>query len=107
LLTGNLKQFDAIGDPTHITPIFRFPFERILRRHGFVIIDSWGFPIDGSSLTSRYSTRLLANVARFLGAKDAPAGDSLCMLVGRGTDIGIAKDAEQKRQALTAHYTSS
>jgi len=107
LLTGNLKQFDAIGDPTHVTPIFRFPFERTLRRHGFFVVDAWGFPKDGSSLTSRSSTRLLANVARFFGAKDAPAGDSLCMLVGRSTDTGIATSAEQKRQALTTHYKSN
>ena len=104
LLTGNLKQFDAIGDPTHVTPIFRFPFERILRRHGFFVIDAWGFPIDGSRPTSRPSTRFLANLARFLGAKDAPAGDTLCMLIGQGKDIGVARSAEQKRQALTAHY---
>jgi SAM-dependent methyltransferase len=107
LLTGNLKQFDAIGDPTHVTPIFRFPFDKILRRYGFFVIESWGFPIDGSSLTSRSSTRLLANVVRFLGAKDAPAGDSLCMLIGRSTDTGIARNAEQKRSALTAHYKSN
>jgi SAM-dependent methyltransferase len=107
LLTGSLKQFDAIGDPTHVTPIFKFPFERVLRRHGFFVIDSWGFPVDGSSLTSRYSTLMLANVARFLGAKDAPAGDSLCMLVGRDSGSRIANNSEQKRDALTSHYTKS
>jgi 2-polyprenyl-3-methyl-5-hydroxy-6-metoxy-1,4-benzoquinol methylase len=104
LLTGNLKQFDVLGDPTHVTPIFQFPFERILRRHGFFVIEAWGFPIDGSNLTYGSSARFLANMARLFGAKDAPRGDILCMLIGQDKDIGIARNAEQKRQALTAHY---
>ena len=44
---------------------------------------------------------------RFLGAKDAPAGDSLCMLVGRDSGSRIANNSEQKRDALTSHYTKS
>ena len=104
LLSGNLKQFDTIGDPTHVSPVFRFPFERILKRHGFFVIDAWGYPKDGTSLTSRPSLRLLAKAARFFGAKDEPAGDNLCMLVGRSADTRFAINAEQKRQNLTSHY---
>lgn len=105
LLTGCLKQFDDIGDPTHVTPIFRFPFERILKRHGFYVIDAWGHPEDGSSPTSRRSLRLLAKAGRLLfGLKGEPAGDTLCMLLGRTTDWEQSGSAKRKRENLTAHY---
>lgn len=104
LLTGKLKQFDAIGDPTHVTPIFRVPFERILKRHGFSVIEAWGHPEDGSSPTSRRSLRMLAEAARFFGLKDAPAGDTLCMLLKRTGDSEQAGNAKRKRDHLTAHY---
>ena len=104
LFTGCLKQFDDIGDPTHVTPIFRFPFERILKRHGFVVIDAWGHPEDGSSPTSRLSLRLLANTGRFFGIKDEPAGDTLCMLLGRTTGWEQSGSVKRKREILTAHY---
>lgn len=104
LLTGNLKQFDAVGDPTHISPIFRFPFERILRRHGFCVLDAWGFPENGASPTSRWGLRMLAATARFFGAKDGFAGDQLCMLCGRSTDWEQAGNVDRKREQLTEHY---
>jgi 2-polyprenyl-3-methyl-5-hydroxy-6-metoxy-1,4-benzoquinol methylase len=104
LLTGCLKQFDDIGDPTHVTPIFRFPFERILKRHGFFIIDAWGHPEDGSSPTSRWGLRLLAKVGRLFGLKGEPAGDTLCMLLGRTADWEQSRSVKLKREYLTAHY---
>jgi 2-polyprenyl-3-methyl-5-hydroxy-6-metoxy-1,4-benzoquinol methylase len=52
-LGDRLKQFDTKGDPTHITPIVLFPFTRLLGRHGLMVLESWGFPLDGSSPTSR------------------------------------------------------
>lgn len=104
LLTGLLKQFDAIGDPTHVNPIFRVPFERILKRHGFLVIDSWGHPEDGSSPTSRRGLRFIAKVARLFGVKGEPAGDTLCMLLGRTSDWEQSGSPQQKRENLTAHY---
>ena len=47
-LGDRLKQFDAKADPTHITPIVLFPFTRLLNRHGLMVLESWGFPLDGS-----------------------------------------------------------
>lgn len=61
-LSDRLKQFDPKGDPTHITPIFLFPFTRLLNCHGFTVIESWRFPEDGSSPTSRSSMRLAAKL---------------------------------------------
>ncbi|MFM7548274.1 MAG: class I SAM-dependent methyltransferase [Cyanobacteriota bacterium] len=104
LLTGHLKQFDSIGDPPHITPIFRFPFERILKRHGFVVIQTWGHPEDGSSRTSRRSLRLLAQAACWLGLKGEPAGDTLFMLLGRTADWDQSGNPELKSDYLTARY---
>lgn len=104
LLTGNLKQFDALGDPTHVTPIFRVPFEKILKRYGFSIIDACGLPEDGSSPTSRMSLRLLAKAARLLGIKGEPAGDHLCLLLGRTTNWQESTNPSLKTQYLTAHY---
>jgi len=104
LLTGNLKQFDAMGDPTHVSPIFCFPFERILSRHGFSVLDAWGFPENGSSPSSRRGLRILAATARFFGAKDGFAGDQLCMQLGRTADWEQAGDVDRKRDQLTEHY---
>jgi hypothetical protein len=59
-LSDRLKQFDSKGDPTHTMPIVLFPFSRLLNRHGFTVLESWGFPEDGNSPTSRLLMRLAA-----------------------------------------------
>ncbi|MBC7996069.1 MAG: class I SAM-dependent methyltransferase [Rhizobacter sp.] len=103
LLLGKLKQFDALGDPTHILPIFLFPFERVLRRHGFEIESSWGYPLDGSSPTSRFGLQAAARVLRALGVQGSPSGDQLCLLVRKGSDLHPSK-ARSKRESVTSHY---
>lgn len=103
LLLGKLKQFDAIGDPTHILPIFLFSFERILQRHGFEIVRSWGFPLDGSSPTSRKGLRMAAALLRACGIKATPAGDHLCMVIQKRLEPAPA-DAASKQASLTSHY---
>jgi SAM-dependent methyltransferase len=103
LLSGKLKQFDAIGDPTHILPIFLLSFERILHRHGFAIAHTWGFPLDGSSPTSRRGLRIAATVLHALGVRAAPAGDQLCMLIQKRPEPTLA-EALSKQASLTSHY---
>lgn len=103
LLLGKLKQFDAIGDPTHILPIFQFTFERVLRRHGFETSQAWGFPLDGSSPTSRPGLRMAARVLRALGFKGSPCGDQLCLLIQKRPEPSSAEPAG-KRALLTSHY---
>jgi hypothetical protein len=100
LLQGGLKQFDAIGDPTHITPIFRYPFTQLLARHGLRISRDWGHPLDGCSPTSRPLLRLLAGAAALAGLRGHPAGDNLCMVLERDED---AAD-QSKARRVTAHY---
>jgi hypothetical protein len=100
LLQGGLKQFDAIGDPTHITPIFRYPFAKLLARHGLRIGRDWGHPSDGQSPTSRPLLRTLARAVHLAGLRGQPAGDNFCMVIERTTE----PDGPSKVAALTAHY---
>lgn len=106
LLMGRLKQFDAIGDPTHVNPLFLFPLARVLRRHGLELVQSWGFPLDGSSPTSRPGLRAMARALRAFGLRGAPAGDQLCLLIRKAPAPGGAA-VRSKRQALTAHYAAA
>lgn len=78
-LTGELKQFDAKGDPTHIYPVLLTALERVLPRHGLRIAERWAYPEVGSP-SSRLSTRLLAGLAR-LAVPDPVPGDVLCLAI--------------------------
>ncbi len=81
LLTGHLKQFDRKGDTTHITPVFSYPFERIVARCRMRVISSWTFP-ENTSPTSAPPIRIAAGaVRRFL--PKAPEGDIVCRLLER------------------------
>jgi len=101
LLLDRLKQFDEIGDPTHITPIFQYPFEKMLRRHSLTIQRRWGFPLDGSSVTSRPLLRSIAFLTRLL-ARSATQGDNLFMILERSDVPSMV--GPDKRLTLTAHY---
>lgn len=103
LVLGQLKQFDRIGDPTHISPIFMHPFSLLLKRHGLEVADLWGFPLDGSSPTSRPVLQGMGRVLRALGLRGAPSGDQLCLLIRKRRDTAQPQ-AKDKRQAVTAHY---
>jgi SAM-dependent methyltransferase len=100
LLTGELKQFDSAGDPTHVYPLFQFPFRRVLARHGFAVESVWGFPDDGSSPTSRRGLQRLARAARALGLRGDPEGDQLCFLLRRAANAPNGT----RREQLVAHY---
>jgi hypothetical protein len=78
-LTGELKQFDAKGDLTHIYPVLLTALERILPRHSLRLAEQWYYP-EGKSITSRLSTRLLAKLAR-LFVPDSHPGDVLCLAI--------------------------
>ncbi len=104
-LTDRLKQFDSKGDPTHITPIVLFPYIRLLNRHGFSVLESWCFPEDGSSPTSRPLMRLAARLLRPIVRTPIAHGDTLCLLIHRGTESGIDSCNKSKAVQLIAHYT--
>jgi SAM-dependent methyltransferase len=105
-LTDRLKQFDTKGDPTHITPIVLFPFTRLLGRHGLVVKKSWGFPLDGSSPTSRPAMRWAARLLRPLLRSPVANGDTLCLLIVRSDAVVVDKPPDlDKAMVLTAHYS--
>jgi SAM-dependent methyltransferase len=106
-LTDRLKQFDAKGDPTHITPIVLFPFTRLLHRYGLAVQDCWSFPLDGRSPTSRPAMRLAARLFSLLLPASAAHGDTLCLLIERDNgSLHPPRDkALDKAAALTAHYS--
>lgn len=104
LITGELRQFDAKGDPTHITPIFVFAFNRILERYSLAAARVWGFPEDGSSPSSGVLLRMLAWLARSVGLRREPAGDILCMLLERSTSQWQGFQ-DNKKHVLTSHYS--
>ncbi|MCS6815616.1 MAG: class I SAM-dependent methyltransferase, partial [Cyanobacteria bacterium] len=79
LLTGQLKSFDAKGDPTHIYPVLLTALNRVLPRYGLKIVKKWGYPARGS-LVSRPSTLLLSTIAEWFLPNSDP-GDTLCLLI--------------------------
>jgi SAM-dependent methyltransferase len=103
LLLGQLKQFDALGDPTHVSPIFLFPARRLVERHALTIERTWGHPVDGSSPTSRPALRALARALRLMGVRGEPDGDQLCTVLRRRAHEADPSDTAKQR-AVTAHY---
>jgi hypothetical protein len=79
LLTGNLRQFDAKGEPTHIYPVFLTPLKRLLAFHELEIVESWTFP-ETISVTSRPILKLLSSIVSLVIKDDLP-GDILCLWI--------------------------
>jgi len=103
LFLGKLKQFDEIGDPTHIYPIFMHPFTKILDRHALEVVDRWGYPLDGSSPTSRRSLRIIARLLKVIGFTASPTGDNLCLVIRRKPETSVPA-ARSKREVVASHY---
>lgn len=103
LLLGRLKQFDNIGDPTHLYPVFGFPFNRLLARHRLRVVQRWGFPEDGTSPTSRGALKAAAALARVFGLHGDPDGDQLCLELQRSDEPALDLRG-RKVAAVTAHY---
>ena len=103
LLAERLKQFDEIGDPTHIYPIFLHPFRRLCQRHGFHVRRHWGHPENGESPTSRAALRFVSRVLGTLGLRSNAPGDHLCLMLDRVVEPESG-DGSSKPYALTRHY---
>ncbi|NEQ99190.1 MAG: class I SAM-dependent methyltransferase [Cyanothece sp. SIO2G6] len=85
LLTGNLRQFDAKGEPTHIYPVFLTPLKRLLDMHGLEIIETWTFP-ETTTVTSRPAFKLLSSLVTLLIHDELP-GDILCLLIRKKSEV--------------------
>lgn len=103
LLAGRLRQFDFRGDPTHVSPIFLFPFARALTWHGLSISRVLGLPVNGSSPTSTLPLRLLARLLCIAGVKAFPPGDTLCLVIEKKSQ-SIQADFKAKQKIITSHY---
>lgn len=84
LVTGQLKQFDRKGDPTHIYPVLLTSLERILPRYQLEIFKQWSYPLDGGSMTSRKALKVVVSLLSILFPKVYP-GDNLCLLIRKNT----------------------
>lgn len=83
LLLNQLKQFDSIGDQTHIFPVLSYTLPRMLSRRNLVETQRWGFPNDGSTRTSRGAVNLVCSLLRaFL--PEPNKGDNLCLILRKG-----------------------
>jgi hypothetical protein len=103
LLLGKLKQFDEIGDPTHVYPVFTHAFNKVLARNSLEVADLWGFPLGGGSPTSRTSLRVAARLLKIMGVVATPAGDHLCLTIRR-KPASSASSAISKRELVASHY---
>ena len=103
LLNGRLKQFDQLSDPTHISPLFLFPFKRVLDRYNLQITEVWGYPVDGNSPTSRRALRLASKMLKAIGIHSEVSGDHVCLRIER-KDFQKAISPRSKQEVVTSHY---
>ena len=80
--TSKLAGFDpgnALGDPTHIYPVYFVCLQRILGRYGLEVADGWTYPLTGG-LNAGFLVHAVARIlATFL--PDRYPGDTLCLLI--------------------------
>jgi SAM-dependent methyltransferase len=80
LITGETGQFGVRGDQTHLFPVIIGTFPRLLARYGFELERAWGYPDNGSTLTSRALVNRVARVMRLWLPEPIP-GDTLGMSI--------------------------
>jgi SAM-dependent methyltransferase len=80
--TGSLKQFDHLGDPTHITPLFSYTFPKLLERKGLRIAETWSFPEGHRTLSSRPWVNWVTGLLR-VAIPEPIGGDNVCLRIVR------------------------
>lgn len=84
MIKGELKQFDSIGDQTHLTPLFLHAARRIFTRHGFRISRQWGYPETGQTVSSRPLVNWVSRIMKTVLDESVP-GDNLGLLLEKAT----------------------
>jgi SAM-dependent methyltransferase len=79
-LTADMKQFGRIGDQTHLFPLLGATLERLNERHGFEIVEQWGYPASGDAVGARYWVNAAVRVLRRV-LPEPIAGDVYCVLL--------------------------
>jgi 2-polyprenyl-3-methyl-5-hydroxy-6-metoxy-1,4-benzoquinol methylase len=82
LVRGRLRHFDEYGDPTHIYPVFIENIQKLVDRCGLRILETWGYPSDGSLIGSRPIVNVMCSCLKRLFSEEVP-GDVLCLLIGK------------------------
>jgi len=82
LLTGNLKEFDSKGDPTHLYPVVVTALPRILHRYELGIVNQFPYPSGGGTRNSRWSSRVASSILGLVLPAVA-SGDILCFTIQR------------------------
>jgi 2-polyprenyl-3-methyl-5-hydroxy-6-metoxy-1,4-benzoquinol methylase len=78
LLLNQLKQFDTLGDATHVMPMFTLTLDRLVARHGLRVVTRWGYPANHRTLTSRWWVNAICAIVRpFL--PEPIGGDNVCL----------------------------
>jgi SAM-dependent methyltransferase len=80
LLTADMKQFGAIGDPTHVFPVLGATLDRLCSRHGFAITAQWGYPASGDCVGARAWVNAAVRVLRRV-LPEPISGDVYCILM--------------------------
>jgi 2-polyprenyl-3-methyl-5-hydroxy-6-metoxy-1,4-benzoquinol methylase len=78
LVLNELKQFDTLGDPTHIFPVLTHTLPRFLARRSLYEVERWGFPEGGRTTTSRGIVNAIAAALRVF-LPEPNQGDNLCI----------------------------
>ena len=80
LLTADMKQFGRIGDPTHLFPLLGATLDRLCVRHGFEVIDQWGYPASGDCVGARVWVNAAVRLLRHV-LPEPIGGDVYCILM--------------------------
>lgn len=79
-LSGDLKQFGRIGDPTHLLPILTSTLRRLAALHGLEVLDEWGYPQSGDAHGARSWVNLSMRALR-MALPEPVGGDVYCALL--------------------------
>lgn len=79
-LRADMKQFGLVGDRTHLFPVVLGTFPRVLARYDLKLVEYWGYPLSGRTLTSGPTANFVARLLRLV-LPEPVSGDVLCMLV--------------------------
>jgi 2-polyprenyl-3-methyl-5-hydroxy-6-metoxy-1,4-benzoquinol methylase len=82
LVTGDMKHFGEIGDRTHIFPILGATMERLAAARRLRVVERFGYPESGRSLTARPWVNVVCTLLRAALPEAAP-GDNSCFLLAK------------------------
>jgi SAM-dependent methyltransferase len=80
LLTADMKQFGRIGDPTHLFPLLGATLDRLCARHGFELVEQWGYPASGDCVGARGWVNAAVRMLRQV-LPEPIGGDVYCTLM--------------------------